>query len=116
MRKGELIRRVRGILERYPETRESDHRLYIKLAQEVVGINEELPFEYVFINYKKVGLNGFESVSRARRKLQQIDKDREEYKIQSSKQMQKIRKEQERKYNQLYSANYKFAEERWINE
>lgn len=62
---------VRQALERNKSTRDDDHMLYIEVAYIInpalVNVNFKMNFEHAI----EVGLPPFESVSRARRKLQE---------------------------------------------
>lgn len=84
---------VKEILKTNKATREDDNLLFIevvyRLKPELVNKN----FGYVFNHSAELGLPNFKSVERARRKLQ---KNYEE--LASSKRMQAIRKEEEKKY------------------
>lgn len=57
---------VKEILTEKPETRSNDHLLY----EEYVWRHTRVAFYKAFIGYKELGLPCFESVSRARRKVQ----------------------------------------------
>lgn len=61
---------VKEVLTEVPETRDDDFLLvthvYYKLDPEIVGI----PFNVVMLGHKELNLPYFESISRARRKLQ----------------------------------------------
>lgn len=107
---------VRDILLMKPETRNSDHRLYAEYIKKVKQNPNAIELIDCFINPKKNGLVSFESVSRARRRLQEEDRESGEMLMQSKKQIERERRNREREFRQLYSANYKFAEERWTEE
>lgn len=62
---------VKDILVNDPDARNSDEYLYCKVCQKVGGIFVTLPFWKVFLNRKEYGLPPFETVGRARRKLQE---------------------------------------------
>lgn len=61
---------VERILEAYPSTRNSDAVLYVQLCQITNERACRMPFEEVMLNRKAYGLPNFESVGRARRKIQ----------------------------------------------
>lgn len=77
MKKKELrntLERVRMILERYPETRNSDDLLYYRICKSVandadVSI-ETMPLAFFLLHRKAIGFPPFESVRRARQKVQ----------------------------------------------
>lgn len=61
---------VREVLEEYPETRNSDDLLYVKVCARINAVAVNLPFHRVFLNRKELSIPPFESVRRARQKLQ----------------------------------------------
>ena len=107
---------VRDILLMKPETRNSDHRLYAEYVKKVKQNPNMIELIDCFINPKRNGLASFETVSRARRRWQEEDRESGKMQMQSKKQIQRERRKREKEYRQLYSANYKFAEERWTEE
>lgn len=80
---------VRDILMAIPETRDSDEVLYMEvLKQKGHEINKE-----TFTNYKAYKLPSFPSISRARRKVQEIERNSksiEDWVLQSSKTVKNI--------------------------
>lgn len=62
---------VKDILVNDPQSRNSDEYLYYKVCQKVGGRFVTLPFWQVVVNRKKYGLPSYETVGRARRKLQE---------------------------------------------
>ena len=62
---------VKDILVNDPQSRNSDEYLYLKVCAKVSGMCMNLPFWKVFLNRKEYGLPPFETVGRARRKLQE---------------------------------------------
>lgn len=64
-------RLVRQALEKNKEARRNDHKLYIEVAYIINPALANVNFKMNFENAKEVGLPPFESVSRARRKLQE---------------------------------------------
>lgn len=62
---------VKDILVNDPQSRNSDEYLYYKVCQRVGGRFVTLPFWQVVVNRKKYGLPSYETVGRARRKLQE---------------------------------------------
>lgn len=77
-----------------PSTREDDMFLYF----EYVRKNNITPTEDVMLHPHKYNLVTYKSVERNRRKLQEIDRDSKAYKIQSTKQMEVIRRKLELEY------------------
>lgn len=92
---------VRDILMAIPETRDSDEVLYMEvLKRKGHEINKE-----TFTNYKKYDLPTFPSISRARRKVQEIErnsKNIEDWVLQSSKTVEKHRRKLEEEYRKFY--------------
>lgn len=66
-----LERIVRQALERNKSARDDDHMLYIEVAYIIDPALVNVNFKMNFLNAKEVGLPPFESVSRARRKIQE---------------------------------------------
>jgi len=62
---------VKKILEDYPQTRDCDPKLYIKVVERLNRGALNRPFEEVMFNLKELGLPCFETVRRTRQKLQQ---------------------------------------------
>lgn len=65
---------VKGILQRFPETRNSDNYLYFRVCAEVgkqknVDIHQ-MSMPLFFLHMKDYGFPGFETVRRTRQKLQ----------------------------------------------
>lgn len=89
---------IRNILLKYPITRENDMSLYIEYLKE----NNVEPVNDVLINPERYNLLSFKTIERTRRKLQEIDRDTGEYAIQSTKQMQMIRKQLEKEYKETF--------------
>ena len=61
---------VKVILQRYPDTRNSDDLLYLYVCEYINGRNTDLPFWKVLKERKEFGYPPFESVRRSRQKLQ----------------------------------------------
>lgn len=89
---------IRNILLKYPITRENDMSLYIEYLKE----NNVEPDNDVLINPESYNLLSFKTVERTRRKLQEIDRETGEYAIQSTRQMQMIRKQLEKEYKETF--------------
>ena len=66
---------VTYVLETYPKTRNSDNLLYLKVIETLGEGNARKPISEIFLNGKILGLPCFESVSRARRKIQSERED-----------------------------------------
>lgn len=77
---------VKNVLERYPETRADDFKLIFAVYREIdfFHTTKEL-FCEVMLNHKKYGLPAFESVSRARRKIQKDNPELSNKKIQEAR-------------------------------
>jgi hypothetical protein len=83
---------VRHILEKIPKTRECDHQLYAFYCTMQKGhFNLEM-----FLNYKTFGLSSFESISRARRRVQA------DFPHLQDNETKKKRAEMEQKYREYY--------------
>ena len=89
---------IRSILFNNQMTRENDMYLYLEYLKEK---NVE-PDNDVLINPELYNLLSFKTVERTRRKLQEIDRDTGEYAIQSTRQMQMIRKKLEKEYKETF--------------
>lgn len=61
---------VKVILKKYPDTRNSDDLLYLKVCEYVDGTHISLPFWKVIKDRKEYGYPPFESVRRSRQKIQ----------------------------------------------
>ena len=92
---------VRDILMAIPDTRDSDEVLYMEaLKRNGHQINKE-----TFTNYKNYNLPSFSSISRARRKVQEIERNTKEDKdwiLQSTKTVEKRRRKLEERYRNYY--------------
>lgn len=61
---------VRVVLEQHPETRNSDNLLYVRVVENINANLIYKPFQELFMHAKDYGIPPFESVRRARQKLQ----------------------------------------------
>lgn len=61
---------VREMLEKYPETRNSDDMLYFRVCESIDDVILNSPFWKVLINRKQYNYPAYESVRRTRQKLQ----------------------------------------------
>ena len=64
---------VKMILIEEPSTRDNDRTLYLSICRHINPLTIKLPFEAVFEHPEKYGLPYYDSVSRARRKVQEKD-------------------------------------------
>lgn len=86
---------VRAILLENPRTRDDDMYLYSVFLAKFNLVRPEETFYEVMLSAKSRGLPSYESITRARRKVQEM----EEY-LRGEK--RKARKEQEQKYREFY--------------
>ena len=86
---------VRAILLENPRTRDDDMYLYSVFLAKFNLVKPEETFYEVMLTAKQRGLPSYESITRARRKVQEM----EEY-LRGEK--RKARKEQEKKYREFY--------------
>lgn len=63
---------VKFILERFPEARNSDDVLYLKVCERISSLCVNMPFKDVLTNRKTYNLPAFESVRRSRQKIQSL--------------------------------------------
>lgn len=65
---------VKGILQEYPNTRNSDNLLYLKVCEQIGnehGINiNKMSMPFFLMNLKEYNMPAFETVRRTRQKLQ----------------------------------------------
>lgn len=87
---------VKVILQRYPDTRNSDDLLYLKVCEYVNGTHISLPFWKVIQERKDFGYPPFESVRRSRQKLQATYPE-----LASSKVVEVQREENEKIYKEF---------------
>ena len=62
---------VKNILTDYPQTRNSDNALYIKVVAAINPQANDRPFANVLSNLEELGLPCFETVRRTRQKIQE---------------------------------------------
>ena len=86
---------VESMLVKYPQARNSDNVLYIKVVEYINPNALRMPFVNVMNNLKNLGLPTIESVGRCRRKLQA-----EKPELWSDKQVQKYREENEKTFEE----------------
>jgi len=88
--------KVKEILERWPETQDDDMKLYSIFVHKETGMNSKIGFYEAMYNHQKYGLPSYESVTRARRKVQENEPS-----LQGK--TRKRRKEMEEEYRDWYS-------------
>lgn len=81
---------VKNALERNKSAREDDNLLYIEVISQINPALINVNFLMTFMNARKMGLPAFESVSRARRKLQAENEN-----LRGSSENQKAREERQ---------------------
>ncbi len=87
--------RVKVLLEKYPETRNNDFQLSSKYYWFFMNFDFTKPFFNVLENEKELDLTPFESITRARRKLQEKHKE-----LQAVKEVKEKRKEREKEFKE----------------
>lgn len=97
MKQKQVEKTVKTILTERPQTRNDDHCLYYQYVCRY-GRADGMPFAVLFVNYKHYGLPSFESVSRARRKVQQKCPE-----LRGDKGTQTERETLEKEYHDYYS-------------
>ena len=88
--------KVKAMLIQIPETRDDDMLLYAKFCYQNGYVNDFTYFMSAMCNAKKNGLPSFESITRARRKVQEQCPE-----LVGTK--RRIRKEEEEVYREYYS-------------
>lgn len=92
---------IEDILLKNPKARDSDEVLYL----EMLMLKGFYLTPNVFVNYKSLKIPSFSSVSRARRKVQEderFSKHIDDWKLQSSKTVEKFRRKLEKDYREFY--------------
>ena len=97
MKQNQVEKTVKAILTERPQTRDDDHYLYYQYACYNSRTNGR-SFDTMFVFYKHYGLPSFESVSRARRRVQQKCPE-----LRSDKGTQTARETLEKEYHDYYS-------------
>ena len=97
MKQKQVEKTVKAILTEHPHTRNDDHCLYYQYVCSK-GITDGMPFGAIFVNYKHYGLPSFESVGRARRRVQQKCPE-----LRGDKGTQTARETLEKEYHDYYS-------------
>lgn len=87
--------KVKKILEQRPETRDDDMKLYAIFVHMTVGLKPSERFYEVMYNHSKYDLPSYESVTRARRKVQENEPS-----LQGEKRAKRLEMEEE--YRRFY--------------
>ncbi len=88
--------KVKAILTERPETRDDDMKLYAIFVHKTVKLPAKIGFYYALYDHEMYGLPSYESVTRARRKVQE-----QEPSLRGTKRDK--RKELEEEYRNFYS-------------
>lgn len=97
MKQKQVEKTVKAILTEHPQTRNDDHCLYYQYVC-CNGRTAGMPFTVIFMCYKLYGLPSFESVGRARRRVQQKCPE-----LRGDKGTQTARETLEKEYHDYYS-------------
>lgn len=62
---------VKAIMTRYPDTRDDDMRLYAIVVHQKTRLKPDVAFYEAMYNHSRYNLPSYESVTRARRKVQE---------------------------------------------
>mgnify|MGYP003302596849 CR=1 FL=1 len=62
---------VKSIMEKYPDTRDDDMRLYAIVVHQKTRLKPDTAFYEAMYNHSRYDLPSYESVTRARRKVQE---------------------------------------------
>lgn len=88
---------VTHILETNPKTRNSDNELYIAVIEAIGRGNSDKPISEILLNLKGLGLPCYESVGRARRRIQAQRED-----LRADDKVQDFRTEREIQFREFY--------------
>lgn len=91
--------KVKAILTERPETRDDDMKLYAIFVHKTVRISSSVGFYEALYNHSKYNLPSYESVTRARRKVQEENPN-----LQGEKRTKRLEMEEE--YRQYYGRGY----------
>lgn len=97
MKQKQVEKTVKAILTEHPQTRNDDHCLYFQYVRRN-GKPDGMTFAAIFVYYKLYGLPSFESVGRARRRVQQKCPE-----LRGDKGTQTARETLEKEYHDYYS-------------
>lgn len=86
---------VYQVLKEVPEARKDDFVLVVEVYNKIQPLLYGVSFEKVMLNHKELGLPYFESISRARRRLQNIFEE-----LRPSKEVQEARDEEQLVYRE----------------
>lgn len=89
---------VTKILEDYPQTRNSDNLLYIKVIDSIGTGNSDKSIREILLNLEELGLPCFETVRRSRAKIQAERED-----LRASDVVQDFRTQQEEEYREFFT-------------
>jgi len=95
MEKGKTFDLVKSILEEHPSARENDLELIWCVASEFELTR--CTFTNTIVEWRKRKLPSFESLTRARRKVQELHPE-----LRSEERVAEMRAEQERQYREFY--------------
>lgn len=70
-----IEKNVRAVLEKYPESRGNDFVLYAMYIKENTPELATVGLIYALLEAQRLGMPSYESVTRARRKIQQFNED-----------------------------------------
>lgn len=98
MEKNKTFDLVKSILENDPDTRDDDFALIYEVAKRF-GM-EKCSFGYALALWKTNKMPSFEGITRARRKVQELNPS-----LCSEERIAEMRRKQEREYHDFYLAN-----------
>lgn len=87
---------VYNVLKEFPETRNNDAVLYVRICSLIDERVLQKPFSYVLIHSQELGFPNYESVGRTRRKLQE-----EHPELQADENAKEIREHNEIAYREF---------------
>jgi len=90
---------VRSVLERHPETRDDDFKLYARVCWLICGTKEIPSFYEGLYHHDRYDLPSYESVTRARRKVQETEESLRGNRRKSRKHMQEEYRRHYSKYD-----------------
>lgn len=93
---------VKDIMTKYPDTRDDDMRLYAIVVHKKAKISPSVPFYEAMYNHIRYNLPSYESVTRARRKVQEQEEELRGEKYNK-------RKNLEEEYKQYYQRGEDFV-------
>ena len=90
--------KVKKILIAKPDTRDDDMKLYAYMVYHLVGLQPNIGFYEAIFNHEKHGLPSYESITRARRKVQENEPT-----LRGKKYLKRLERQEE--YRQYYAEN-----------